>query len=410
VSGHDPAALGIRIAPVRDVGPSDAMRDGAGALSGILGGVALATAARGDASSTHVAHAVEGCGTGRWGGRAFPVSLASLHALLHSAMTTDAGGDDGGAAAARLPPALQAAAGAALDAGLSIFYPTAAQRRALLTSLVSRGATVDFHLHSPHPGAPGPRSAGDANPPEPQRGEDTGTSKGGCRDVRLDRAIVLLQLECARLGWRCSLVGQLDGASATGQRTAHAHGTRATYASGLHLLMEIPPPHRADKAASVGAPSSHAAPGPGVTFLEEGFARVFARTGLGSWVIPTGCEEPLLPLKIHRVAQFARPGAGSSAEATTAAWTAPQAERDADSNGASGTVHIFPASAGSFDSIRKGVLGEGQPVPAQRVVAAPSVPSMAAADAGSPWPSGGAGHTTKAMRRRFARPHMAFLR
>jgi hypothetical protein len=107
-----------------------------------------------------------------------------------------------------------------------------------------------------------------------------------------------------------------------------------------------------------------------VAFLERGFAHVFARAGLGQWLIPSGCDEPPVPLKIQRVAAFgpAPPNVGAGTAAAAAGATAPAAVPSVhgfDDGVAAGLVRIFPASAGSFDAIKSGIVASmpGAPQP-----------------------------------------------
>jgi hypothetical protein len=174
---------------------------------------------------------------------AAPVGRDGVHAFSSSRLHASGASSPGKPAAAtgggggRLPLSLQAAAGDAIDAGLHVFYPSPHQRRELLAGLVARGATVELqfrfpaYLPLPPPAARPTGSGGGGN------GKDADSKAAAAaavvsplRDLRWERALLLVQLEAEARGWRCELVG--------------AHG------GCLHLLVRLPPAAPAQTAAA----------------------------------------------------------------------------------------------------------------------------------------------------------------
>lgn len=175
------------------------------------------------------------------------------------------------------------------------------------------------------------------------------------RDVRFDRAMLLVQTEAGRLGWDCAL-----------------HGTPGKV---VHLLIRIPHPtagakkqlqlRRSRQQEGTVEAAAH-------TFLEVALARVFSRAGLGSWRLPTGCADPAIPLKIQRVADFS--GFASSVP-----------------DGAAGCIRLLPASAGSFDEILRALRGDA-PVSLPRGVSATGVQGQETASPNPAEVTGGSGN------------------
>lgn len=263
----------------------------------------------------------------------------------------EAGAGDGSSAPgaaivrSRLTPSVQSAAADAIDAGLAVLYPSQSERRQLLAGLIARGGTVEVQFRFPATRSDGAGAAAlaaadkgdkdkkdekDKGKKDEKKGdkkEDKDKEKEAkereealkrklSRDPRPDRALILLQLECQRAGLPC-----------------HVYGSWGHY---MHVVIRLGNGGAAGAAAGAGAA---AAPSPAaVDFLDAGFARVFARAGLGRWTIPTGCADPAIPLKITRVADFGAPDR-LFAEGI-------------------GLVRIFPRAAGSFASIDAGVRAQ----------------------------------------------------
>lgn len=365
VSGVEPASVGIFVASggaagAGDAGaaaaPSAALSPVEAAAAALRAAIAADLAARGDVTSTHtrtasgagaltVAADAKACakaaveGQFRAGGGAYAggrstreSTLAPVHRLLQFVIE-DEEADMVAAAAAtgkpallrsRIPPYVQSAAADAIDAGLAVLYPTQAERRALLSGLISKGGVCEVQFRFPATRTDAIAQAAIAQAAAMKAGGDKDGKKGSSssssaeekkrkeerekaadallrkmtRDPRPDRALLLLQMECDRLGLPVFVYGQ--------------------WGSYVHAVVDL-------------SGSSKQA----VEFLDTGFASVFERAGLGKWTIPTGSAEPFVPLKIERIADFASP--------------------DRAFTDGIGLVRIYPRSAASFDDINNGV-------------------------------------------------------
>lgn len=203
-------------------------------------------------------------------------TLAGIHKLLNEITHEDSA----------YPAEVQVTAATAVDAGLTLFYPSAEERRALLTSLVSAGGVVEVQFKFPtlRPLAPGETAALD---------EDRG-------DLRFERVLLMLQVECEAMGWKC----QLEGA----------------WGAFSHLIIDIP--HHDPRAAT--------------EFLDSGFARIFKKAGFPEWTFPTGCADPNISLVIQRFMDF-------------------KLRERAFAEDGIGFVRLYPCHAGSFDDVTAGV-------------------------------------------------------
>ena len=160
------------------------------------------------------------------------------------------------------------------------------------------------------------------------------------RDVRFDRAMLLLQTEVGRLGWQSALHGAWGGSlhlvvriPGPGASCLQAAGGRVLPAGNRRFCNR---PH----ADTAGGSSAHLDAAHG--FLDEALSRVFRRAGLGAWAVPTGAPDPLVPLKIQRIL-----GEGGVVAVAQAQQRTPlSASLLAD--GLAGRVRLFPASAGAL--------------------------------------------------------------
>ena len=235
-------------------------------------------------------------------------ALSSLHQLLRDLV--DGAGEE--------PADVRAAAASALDTGAAIFYSSAAARRDMLARLVdfSRsggGAVLELQLRFPPPA-----TAGVAAAPATGSGVMAATVAGTgdalvasvaariARDARPERAVLLLQLEAARLGLPV---------------TVHA-----AWGHFAHVLVDLSP-----AAAGSAAVSS------ALELLERGLARVFSRSGLGRWMMPAGCTDTPVPFLLSR-------------EPPTAASRALSKDNF-------GIARLHTRTAGTFATIDAAVLG-----------------------------------------------------
>ena len=291
-----------------------------------------------------------------------------------------------------IPISLQTAAGDAIDAGLNAFYPTAGQRRHLLASLVARGGTVEVQFRFPAlakaslpaTAVSGTSATGaaakptDVKSPSPTNGNTpssaaangtaapgSSTVVGKVRDLRFDRAMLLLQLEAESRGWKTEVVGsfgsyvhlliRIPSAKQLMQQLSRQasswslrDGTAATAPNSPKLSSRPQSLKRqgsgSDKRSLssllTSAPAAAASPGdsPGVEFIENAIGQAFSRAGLGTWTVPSGTSDPPIRLKIERVPDFASPDRAFSEPAPLA-----------------GVVRVYPSAAGSFKAITAGV-------------------------------------------------------
>lgn len=321
------------------------------------------------------------------------------------------------------PVSLHTLAAEVMDAGLPILYPTPEDRRALMGSLMARGATVEVHfrfpalrpLPAPEQGK-GSAASGSQDSESKDKKGDGGSSKkdndkdkpkspaaddavskqlhGAARaraemqhaeavadpanaapirrDPRFDRAILCLQMEVERLGWRSAL-----------------HGT---WGRSIHLLVEVPPsvvgspPQQQQLPSHSQSPTGRISGGDGdrgrqtaaasarkstnvsdgVDFLERGIARAFDRAGFPvPWSVPGGCPDPGIPLKIERFLDWTalerdtnRPTGAAATESASSSSSTAAAQY--------GIARVYPRAAAAFDDISDGVqrlaMSQGGPL------------------------------------------------
>lgn len=420
-TGVDPASVGVHPAPVGDAAASGKGGAGIAALGKLQSAIAASALANGDVSSSH---ALTGLGPdahlnpaaaaalSRRDPRAFvpslpggssDFSLAPLHRLLQS--VADGRPPPGvqlapGSRDDYFPLSLQTLAGEAVDSGLHVFFPTAAQRRHLLASLLSRGGTLEaqlrFPAYAPPPERTGP-SAGDGAPGPALGGgfavASAVNAAGGARDLRLERAALLLQMEAAQRGWQCSLLGSKGGfvhvlvnlppapggGVAASPNLSAMGAEQAAGSARRHALARVPPSRSAsgpslrrahsgrseasaggDKGAGERAAAATAGTGgntAAVDFLETALARVFARSGLGAWHVPGGCADPQVRLKIERtppLGTHSAPTCGSGNATPSTGGPAVIGDRSLPVD-VMGVIRVFTRSAGQFTDIESAV-------------------------------------------------------
>jgi hypothetical protein len=338
VSEVDPAEVGILVGSGLGSSSQDAatpLSPVEAAAAALRGGIARDLAARGDVTSSHTyprwstlplplkpgvaackAELLQLSNNFRAGSASAPASsaestLAPVHRMLQFIIEDEEAAGDAATKAvrSRIPAALQATAADAIDAGLQVLYPTQAERRQLLAGLVSKGGVVEVQFR--FPAMRSDRSAAKKDEKKEEKKDDKKDDKKKdkaaeealerklSRDPRADRAVLLLELECDRLKLPCVIYGQ--------------------WGHYVHVVIDLP----------TGSSSE------AVDFLDKGFSKVFERAGFGKWTIPTGCNEPNIPLKIERVADFSSP--------------------DRSFTEGVGVVHIYPRAAACYEDINTGV-------------------------------------------------------
>lgn len=215
-------------------------------------------------------------------------TLAPVHDILSELMKP-------GAAA---PRSVQIAAASALDAGLQLLYPTARERRELLESLIASGGVIEVQFAFPTVQVPT-----EEEKKRLEKAKEAGESKKQEKqyDLRFDRALLLLQVECEALGWPFYLDGK--------------------WGAYTHLVIGIP------STSASGASNS------AVDFLDSGFGTIMRKAGFESWTFPSGCDSPKIALKIERHLNFAL------------------SERTFTAEESGGFVRIYPRSAGSYEEV-----------------------------------------------------------
>jgi len=201
-------------------------------------------------------------------------------------------------------PSVSARALSAIDAGIPIFYPTKALRRALMASLLDAGATLELQIRFPT------LSEGAVAMAFGEKGEKTharavkalvdrpAEAHPSLRDARFDRALLLVQAAAREAGYKTRVAGAWGG--------------------WMHLLVSLPP-------SGTGSRSS-------VDFIGKTMRSCLKRAGMGPWHFPGGCSLPAIALEVHRSTDV------------------PAAERGLTKPGTA-VVRVFPTAAGSFDDV-----------------------------------------------------------
>eukprot|EP00940_MAST-03C_sp_MAST-3C-sp2_P002793 g2793.t1 len=150
------------------------------------------------------------------------------------------------------------------DAGLELFFPTSEARRDLAKNATVNGVTLEFQLQFPTQ-----ISCADDLAMDAQSGHsDAEFDCGDGTDVRFERFLLMLRLECSKNGWKHELIGR--------------------YHFFLHLVISVPK----DAAA---------------TFLSSTLDRICRQAGFADgWQFPMGIRRPFVRMKIERYLHFDR--------------------------------------------------------------------------------------------------------
>lgn len=182
-----------------------------------------------------------------------------------------------------LPMRVRAAASAVIDDNISLFYPTAALRAALLSN-ITRGGTqgvVEVQIKWPVRDTRSVKAAGDGEGDDEDE-SGSATSSGsvtpgiGLTDSRFERLGLLIHSTAASLGLKAKLV--------------------SLWRRSIHVLL----------APSSGA-AAGATSGPLMRFLlEGGLSKVMQRSGIEGWNFPEGSPREGMTCSIERMLDFDR--------------------------------------------------------------------------------------------------------
>ena len=118
-----------------------------------------------------------------------PATLTAIHKLLEQLTDSESG----------FSPTVQASAASAVDAGLTLFYPSKEDCQKLLKSLVSRGGVVEVQFKFPTLRV--------------VEADEKVAPDADLSDLRFERLLLMLQVECEAMGWRTQLEGEWDSYS-----------------------------------------------------------------------------------------------------------------------------------------------------------------------------------------------------
>ncbi|CAH0476328.1 unnamed protein product [Peronospora belbahrii] len=163
------------------------------------------------------------------------------------------------------PVSLKAAA--AMEVGTEAFYPSAHQRTKVLASRMGKGATLEVQVRWP-------------------------VQERDQEDPRYERLIVMIQLECIKLGIR--------------------HAIRGTWCFFIHLVVEVPSVRNTEEV------------------LTQHFAPCIQRAGFSSWQVAAGAQELSINLQRHLD------------------WN--RVEKMSQDSG-SGWIRVYPADVASYDEV-----------------------------------------------------------
>lgn len=148
------------------------------------------------------------------------------------------------------------------DAGLELFYPTSMAREKLAKDATANGVTLEFQIQFPT------QLSNAANEDGHNGSSNSEFDSGDGTDVRFERLLLMLRLECSKRGWKQELVGR--------------------YNYFLHLIISIPK----ESAAS---------------FLASTLDRICRQSGFADgWQFPIGIRHPSVRMKIERYLRFNR--------------------------------------------------------------------------------------------------------
>ncbi|CAI5736154.1 unnamed protein product [Peronospora farinosa] len=169
------------------------------------------------------------------------------------------------------PVSLKAAA--AMEVGTEAFHPSVHQRTKVLASRMGKGATLEVQVRWP-------------------------VQERDQEDPRYERLILMLQLECIKLGIR--------------------QAVRGTWYFFMHLVVEVPSAHATEEV------------------LTQHFAPCIQRAGFSSWQVTAGAQE--LSIKLQRHLHWNR------------------VEKMLQDSGA-GWIRVYPADVASYDEVLADVEG-----------------------------------------------------
>lgn len=323
-------------------------------------------------------------------------TLAPLLDVLSDLVNSGASAAASAAApASPVPVAVAAAAADAINAGLSLFYPSPAAQAALLSELLGHGEGAVLEVAFPWPArlvdtdpaaADAARKlAALAKPPadkddkgkDKDDGKDAGAGAGGL-DIGAAAALTrFLTAGAAAMGGAGAASGSgapaavVPGSDAVDSRFERAilllqsyatrrglpHSTAAHWGQAIHFVMAVP------DAPDAGAPIARA--------LGPDFASVLAGAGINGWSFPAGCAAPEISLKVERFQDFDR-----------------HERLAADGGALAPCVRLFPARVATLD----GVAAAARSFLEQRVAAEKErVRAAAAAAAGGEGSGEGSG-------------------
>lgn len=287
--------------------------------------------------------------------------LDVLSDLVNSGASTSASASGAAAAsgaASPVPVAVAAAAADAINAGLSLFYPSPAAQAALLSELlgVGEGAVLEVAFPWPARLADTDPAAADAarkvaalaKPPadkddkdKKDDSKDAGAGAGGL-DIGAAAALTRFLTAGAAVGGAgaasaasgSAAAAAVPGSEAVDSRFERAvlllqayatrrglpHSTAAHWGHAIHFVMAVPDAPDAD------APIARA--------LGPDFASVLAGAGIAGWSFPAGCAAPEISLKVERFQDFDR-----------------HERLAADGGALSPCVRLFPARVATLEGV-----------------------------------------------------------
>ncbi|KAG3200454.1 hypothetical protein PC128_g4552 [Phytophthora cactorum] len=164
-------------------------------------------------------------------------------------------------------------AAAAIEVGTEAFYPSSHQRTKVLASRMGKGATLEVQVRWP-------------------------VQERDQEDPRYERLILMLQMECIKLGIR--------------------HAIRGSWYFFLHLVVEVPSTRDTEEV------------------LTQHFAPCIQRAGFSSWQVAAGAQELSINLQRHLH------------------WN--RVEKMSQDSGA-GWIRVYPADVAAYDEVLADVEG-----------------------------------------------------
>ena len=234
-------------------------------------------------------------------------ALAALQRALDAVVELSDNGFGGVGRAALAQLGCDAAA--ALDAGLPLFYPTAAAQEAMLAQALGAGAGGVLEIVFPWPAEatsleiralqcpppllsrpppPPPLSWPSLPPPPPPPPPPPQTVRASANDnatsVSTAAAAAATATPSSESRFERAALLLLNYAESRGL----AHATRGAWGLTLHVFIELP-----------DAPASAQ-----LRALDEDLRAIFTRAGIPGWVFPMGCAAPDIPFRIERATPF----------------------------------------------------------------------------------------------------------